>query len=95
MKTHEIVRKLEPSKVSLPKELGEVMTVKNCKLENKNVVIVGYESGVVASWDVDSMSVNNWLKYDSCPMTVCFDSHWMRGIIGSPADKLDASILFK
>ncbi|KAF7994105.1 hypothetical protein HCN44_011374 [Aphidius gifuensis] len=93
LKTFEIIRKLESSKI--PKELGEVMAIKNCGIDNKNIVLVGYESGTIASWDIDNGSVNNLLENESCPMTINFDNYWMRGIIGSPTDKIDVFHLTK
>ncbi|XP_063993888.1 guanine nucleotide-binding protein subunit beta-like protein 1 [Diachasmimorpha longicaudata] len=94
LKSNSIVNKLDPSQISTSKPLGEVMAIKNCGLQN-NIILVAYESGAIAAWNVKEMAVNSWLETDTCPMAMTFDNYWMRGIIGYPTDKLEVFQLSK
>lgn len=76
----------------VPKPLGEVMAIKNCSLEN-NIILIAYESGDIAAWNIKDRVIVSWLNTDSCPMTINFDNYWMRGIIGNPTDKLEVIVI--
>ncbi|KAH0546259.1 guanine nucleotide-binding protein subunit beta-like protein 1 [Cotesia glomerata] len=92
--TQEFVYKLDPMVSKVPKPLGEVMAIKNCSLEN-NIILIAYESGDIAAWNIKDRVIVSWLNTDSCPMTINFDNYWMRGIIGNPTDKLEVFDLNK
>lgn len=65
------------------------MVIKSVDTPENAYVLVSYESGHTALWDLRERTVVSWMKIDECPMAVSFDNYWMRGVIGSPADKLE------
>ncbi|XP_015602838.1 guanine nucleotide-binding protein subunit beta-like protein 1 [Cephus cinctus] len=96
LKTCSIEYKLEPSQLTEgATNLGEVMTLKPIVLQDKELVLISYESGDIALWDISAKKVINWLKVESCPMAVEFDMSHMRGIVGSPTEKLQVFDLSK
>ncbi|XP_034939508.1 guanine nucleotide-binding protein subunit beta-like protein 1 [Chelonus insularis] len=88
LKTQKVIYNLDPTQLSETKPLGEVMAIKCCGDEN-NIVLVAYESGAIALWDVKEKAAISWLNTESCPMALTFDKYWMRGIVGNPTDKME------
>jgi len=89
LKTFDIVYKLESSTSDNALSLGEVMVIKILDSPENSYVLVSYESGHTALWDLREKKVVSWLKIDECPMAINFDNYWMKGIIGSPSEKLE------
>ncbi|XP_015520249.1 guanine nucleotide-binding protein subunit beta-like protein 1 [Neodiprion pinetum] len=95
LKTLDVAYKLDPHQVSSPKALGEVMSFKPLDVQGKKLVIVAYESGQIAVWDLNARNILSWFSIEECPLTVDFDVNLMRGIVGSVTDKLQAFNLTK
>lgn len=95
LKNLDIVYELDTSSFEEQPKLGEVMAIKPINCFEKNYVLASYESGHTGLWDLRERRVVDWLKIEECPMAINFDDYWMRGVIGSPNDKLEVRFLLR
>lgn len=84
MKTLKTESELNPRNIKDSKPLGEVMVIK--PLADPRYVLVAYEGGQLALWDIKVKDILSWLPTELCPMTVDFDDFLKKGIIGSPSN---------
>ncbi|XP_043279013.1 guanine nucleotide-binding protein subunit beta-like protein 1 [Venturia canescens] len=89
LKSLDIVYELDSSLFEDQPKLGQVMAIKPINCFERNYVLASYESGHTGLWDLRERRVVGWLKINECPMAINFDDYWMRGVIGSPSDKLE------
>lgn len=87
MKTETVEYKLDPTKLS-DSELGNVMAIKCIKQPNE-LLLVAYESGHLALWDVTAMDIVSWYKVKECPMALEYDNMFRNVVVGCPNDKLE------
>ncbi|CAB0028558.1 unnamed protein product [Trichogramma brassicae] len=74
--------------ISKMDSLGHVMAIKPCMDESKNV-LVAYDGGVMALWDIRSKKMLSFKEVEQCPMCFDFNSTLNLGFIGSPCDNIE------
>lgn len=92
LKTNCIEYKLNPLQHCDIKAFGEVMAIKPVK-EKDHLILVAYESGHVALWDIRKQSFLNSYLIEDCPMALDVDGSMMRGILGSSSNNLHVIIV--
>lgn len=86
-KSLDMITMLNCEEISCGKNLGEVMAIKPLSSENQQVLIA-YELGLLALWDIRARKVLHCMYVESFPMTLDFETKNMQGIVGFPSNKL-------
>ncbi|KAI4487650.1 hypothetical protein M0802_011963 [Mischocyttarus mexicanus] len=86
-KSSDMITMLNSEQVSNGKKLGEIMAIKPLPSNYQQVLVI-YEVGLLALWDIKARKAIHSMNIESCPMTLDFETKNMKGIIGFYSDKL-------
>ncbi|XP_066584700.1 guanine nucleotide-binding protein subunit beta-like protein 1 [Prorops nasuta] len=67
-------------------KLGSIMAMK--AVPSLNQLLVAYESGLIALWDINNKKILNHMQMESCPMAIEYETSYMRGIVGDASEQL-------
>lgn len=87
LKSSNLELTLDHSLIPVSKKLGEVMAIKPLSNMDQKVLIA-YEIGLLVLWDIKAKKILHYMDIEPYPMVLDFEISHMRGIIGSPSEKL-------